>query len=269
MFIDDYMNNKRINNKIIYETAILHPVEIIGYNEEHFKNLQILVPLIGLPWFVGIKLFLQDEFTKDLIVLNTKVDVINYEIFINQHMIKCCKYHQKIIKSIYELIKDITVLENKIYFDSIPRWLGLIIHDIFMYHTHLICVDKCFDLNYSAIANDNRKMFLINREEKILELILNCRNSHRWDDFKESQYHNYNAINLLFNLIHKHSKSNNINRRLEDFKKEYKNYLSSLKTNLWSVAYVDKSGNPQIHKNKGRIPNYNPSKYNQILYFAR
>jgi hypothetical protein len=264
MFIDNYLNNK-----ITYVNTTLIPIPLLTYDEEHLKKLNLLMPLIGVPWFIGVKLFMKEQWTPDLIVLNTEVGVINYEIVIDKHKIKCCNYHKNIIKSIYEIIKEITVLENKIYFNNIPCWLGLTVNDIVAYHVHLICVDECLEVSNLAIANQNIKMFLINREEKILELILNSKKFQGWDDFKDANYHNYSAINLLFDLIKKYSNLISIERLLENFKKQYKAYLASLKSNLWVVAYVDNDGRPQIHKNKGRIPNYNPSKYNQILYFAK
>ncbi|NJM23000.1 MAG: hypothetical protein HC907_32090 [Richelia sp. SM1_7_0] len=145
--------------------VIYRQIPLIAYDKKHCENLEKLIPLIAAPWFIGAHLFAKKQWVPTLNINSTGVDA--YDITPNKNHIIACRYHANIIKSIYEILKELDVLTGETqHYRDIPTWLGLIISDIVTYKIHMICVDECLSLADIKIYSRNIKGMLIDKEKK-------------------------------------------------------------------------------------------------------
>lgn len=261
------------NSKTMLAHTYYKPISLLAYNEHHCELLQMLTPLIAAPWFLGSMLFVRSQWIPTLII--NDIPVTNYEIQPSRNMYKACKYHANVIKSIYEVIKELYVIGKRdycynslYYFNNIPAWIGLIINDVVTYIVHTICVNECLNLNDIKIYNSNIKENLINKQKNIFKSPVISSQAHNFK-YPNQIYETYDALNSFIKLSKHYSDINeNFNELYyKPFENSYQKYLQSLKAKWWKVTLIDQTGNVYMHKNNGRLPN-NRSKetYNQILF---
>jgi len=251
---------------LMYTNASLQLIPIVAYNETHCNTIKKLYPLIAAPWFIGMRLFIKNQWSPDF-YLDT-VGVEGYNKKIENHHIKACKAHIKIITSIYETLKEIYAITNNHYFESIPVWLGLIINDFICYRIHLICIDNIFNNPNLKIANNNIKKHLIFQEEKFIsKLQSGIKFENIWG--ASDKYQNYSALNtLIFICQNLKVIYPGFNTYLENIESAYKDYLKTLNSKLWCVTYIQDDGDSVYqHHTRGRLPVSKLSKYNKILFF--
>ena len=261
------------NSKTMLAHTYYKAIPLIAKNLEHCAYLEKLAPLLAAPWFLGSVLFVKSQWISSLII--DDIPIINYSIQPSKSMFKACKYHALIIKSIYEILKELHVItkgnycyKDMSYFNDVPAWLGLIINDVITYKIHTICVNECLSLNEVKIYHNNIKENLIQKEKNIFTSPIISNQSHNFYN-PEQPYEPYTAINAFIELTNFHADINDgFNKQYyQPFKDSYQKYLQSLKAKWWKVTLISETGDVYMHSNAGRLPkNHLKSIYNQILF---
>lgn len=256
------------NAKVMLGSLFYHPLPKLAYDYNHASYIDKLIPFVASPWCLGAKLFVKSQWLDNLSL--DEIEMRDIDIKITRNMIKACKIHCEITKSIYEILKEIYAIKNIQYFNSIPTWLGLILNDFVAYRVHSLCTDECLQQLDFKIANNNIKKHLILKEERFIKSLETKLIFHQDEHFKDKKYITYEATNTLIELC------NEIEDKLPNFKVNYydkfincyKKYIKYLDSKLWHVAVIDDSGKLYTHKGKGRIPNHVTQKYNKILWMG-